>query len=1181
MKYVLHAMLAILLFSGCSGNDRILYHDSVNKVSATDDDYSYCNNQANSFSDSSTKIRTDIRGNIIFNKCVNEVNNNCNKYESDKEREFHKCMMNRGGFDSLILGDYIIKKFIGRGSKSTSNSTFNIDTFSTYDNPQYNKPTLKIETGSHQDGIISLDIHNNSAVTSSVDKSIRIFDIKFGRLLRTIRIPIDNVDGSSRMNAVRFSKSGQYLIAGGISELEFYDRGIKQQVYNSIYIFEVATGRMLFSSKLASSIITDIRFTDDDNHVAVATLEGGLFIYKFVSEIISGTQKLLNLKLVAYDIDYGNAVTSISFSNISGKFVTASWDGYIRIYDKKYITDKFSAISPLIKKQMYPKKIKLHKVFFSNNSDKIAVMSMMSNTVMIANLDDLDNPIFLPGIISQHLTLAWSNDDKYILFAGATHEGYSIEQDKFNIDVALNPKSIIWKLNIDNGAFSKEIHVSDKKFKDMFITELNKVNSNNTIATCSTGNITNVMNYYDESIIYTDDIGDIGVINDKGSCRLISKPLRANFRPPNKHIIVKDYSGNLKELNNYRDITHGYQEQFLVSKDGSIVKFKFHKFGKYLYFDLLNKSLLTSYDDNKLYAPITKSKNFTVKDWEDSKTTTHNGERVWLFKELNFTSRALAFAPDDKSYLLGTSKGLLKINIDKTFGQSFNKLEAWAVNFSADNRYAVSAYDDGTIRWYTSDLRKPLITLYVHPDSNQWVMWTQEGYFDTSEGAADLIGYHLNQGSKKEASFISMKQLYDVYYRPDIVQAKFRGEDITSLISLTAEQALKNPPPFVTFNPTPLGSDSGSSRVCYQIKSSGGGIGEVRVFHNSKLIKSDGYYRENIAKPSTDPVKLASVNSRSIYDDLRGLAVKEKSDLTSSATKSKGDVYDECIDIEPIAGTNEVSVAAFNSTNTVQSSLETISVVSNRKPEEPHLYILSVGIDKYRDASINLRYAAKDAKDFISQLPKQAASLYKPQNIHLVSVADEKATKAGIMAAINDLSNKVKHGDSFIFFNASHGVLLQKQYYIVTADFDGDLSSTKALISSNEIVEMSKKIKSLSQLYIFDTCHAGGVDNIISGLYDARMSVLAKKMGLHIYASAGSVQTAMDGYKGNGLYTHTLLQGILNGKDVDKDKTGQVTVKSLGLYTKEKTSQISKQLGHPQTPYIINFGKDTSLFSVK
>ena len=92
---------------------------------------------------------------------------------------------------------------------------------------------------------------------------------------------------------------------------------------------------------------------------------------------------------------------------------------------------------------------------------------------------------------------------------------------------------------------------------------------------------------------------------------------------------------------------------------------------------------------------------------------------------------------------------------------------------------------------------------------------------------------------------------------------------------------------------------------------------------------------------------------------------------------------------------------------------------------------------------------------------------------------------------------------------------------------------------------------------------------------------LARKMGLHIYASAGSVQTAMDGYKGNGLYTHTLLQGIANGKQVDKEKSGKVTVKNLGQYSKEKTTEISTKLGHPQTPFIINFGRDNPLFNVR
>jgi hypothetical protein len=103
----------------------------------------------------------------------------------------------------------------------------------------------------------------------------------------------------------------------------------------------------------------------------------------------------------------------------------------------------------------------------------------------------------------------------------------------------------------------------------------------------------------------------------------------------------------------------------------------------------------------------------------------------------------------------------------------------------------------------------------------------------------------------------------------------------------------------------------------------------------------------------------------------------------------------------------------------------------------------------------------------------------------------------------------------------------------------------------------------------------------VSGLYDARMSVLAKKMGLHIFASAGSVQTALDGFQGNGLYTHTLLQGIARGSEVDTERDGTVTVMKLGRYSKEKTTEISTRLGHPQTPFIINFGKDNALFTVR
>jgi len=310
------------------------------------------------------------------------------------------------------------------------------------------------------------------------------------------------------------------------------------------------------------------------------------------------------------------------------------------------------------------------------------------------------------------------------------------------------------------------------------------------------------------------------------------------------------------------------------------------------------------------------------------------------------------------------------------------------------------------------------------------------------------------------------------------------------------------------------------------------------------------------------------------------VSVKGKTEDSPVTTKSKGEVFNDCREIESVSGENEVSVVAFNSGNTVQSPLKTVKFNSAIKPEDPHLYILSIGIDKYKDSSVTLKYAAKDATDIEQKLLKQSATVYKPQNIHFELLIDDKAGKGNIINKINELSRIIKPNDGFILFVAGHGVLLQNQYYMLTSDYDGMISDA-SMISSNEIVEMSKKIKSLSQLFIFDTCHAGGVDAIVSGLYDARMSVLAKKMGLHIYASANSIQEAQDGYQGNGLFTYTLLDGLNNKKEADKNTDGKISLVELGGYAKQTTTDISKKMNHSQTPLIINFGKDNPIYLLR
>ncbi|MBU2513787.1 caspase family protein [bacterium] len=573
--------------------------------------------------------------------------------------------------------------------------------------------------------------------------------------------------------------------------------------------------------------------------------------------------------------------------------------------------------------------------------------------------------------------------------------------------------------------------------------------------------------------------------------------------------------------------------------------------------------------DGKQLASVHTTGSISVWDAETGQTVSVYGG---LYQGHRGTPSSLKFSNDGKYLFSGGLDGeIIKWDLKTHHKTVFEGHESAvdSLDVSLGGSRLVSAGIDGTIRLWDVRNGKEIITIYDFRDASLFI--TPEGYFYGNGNFSQYI--HFVKGME----VIGFNQLYDVFYRPDIVRMRLKGQDVSHMATVTVDEALTNPPPEAEFVSRLSKTDQIGVKICYQIKSKGGGIGEIRVFHNGKLIKSDGFYRESVNKMLNGKIEVTQ-------KDIRGkLLPIETIDYADSPimSQSKGNAVEECINLESISGKNEISVAAFNASNTVQGALRSISFVSSQKPRTPHLYILAVGINTYQRKSENLQFAVKDAKDFSRKLSSKMNTIFKPENVHIFNLLDSQAKKEDILEKVNELASRVKQDDIFIFFNASHGLLLQNQYYIITADFDGQIDQYKGMISSNEIVEMSKKIKAFSQLFVFDTCHAGGVDYIISGLYDARMASLAHKTGLHVFASAGSYQSAVDGYKGNGLYTHTLLSGMDHGDIADSGDDGVVSIKELGDYSKMKTTEITTQIGFSQTPVIINFGQDRALYKVQ
>lgn len=258
------------------------------------------------------------------------------------------------------------------------------------------EPILRIETGMHTAVIrrVGVDRAGKFLVTSSYDKTARVWELQTGRLLRVLRVPIG--DGNEgRLDAAAISPDGNTVAAGGWTGVG----GDK----DCVYIFGRESGRLVLRLSDMPDVVLQLAFSPDGSLLA-AMLGGthGVRVWRTSDWAEAGR-----------DTKYDDSSYGADFDR-AGRLVTSSWDGSVRLYDREM---------RLLVKQGAPGGKQPLAVRFSPDGSKVAVGYKDSTRVdvlsgetlaLLYSADTSDIKEAELGIV------AWSTDGT-MLYAGGTY----------------------------------------------------------------------------------------------------------------------------------------------------------------------------------------------------------------------------------------------------------------------------------------------------------------------------------------------------------------------------------------------------------------------------------------------------------------------------------------------------------------------------------------------------------------------------------------------------------------------------------------------------------------------------------------------------------------------------------------------------------------------------------------
>ena len=460
-----------------------------------------------------------------------------------------------------------------------------------------------------------------------------------------------------------------------------------------------------------------------------------------------------------------------------------------------------------------------------------------------------------------------------------------------------------------------------------------------------------------------------------------------------------------------------------------------------------------------------------------------------------------------------------------------------SVSPSPNGRYFLTGGTDQLLCIWHPDRSEPVLSLFFA--GREWIAWTPEGYYACSANGKRLMGWQINNGHDRMASYHPAARFRASLYNPGAIRHLLRGAGghVRRALALGGRRGQPAPALDVASVLPPEVSLTAPARA-----------GKVRVVANRLEVKATARSTGN------HPVKALRLL-------VNGRPFRGRKGVHVVANPRLGEVQ-AAWTVELPFGKHTLAVLAESEVSKGLSPVVQVERPTQSQPAPPNLYILAVGVSAY-PGRLRLNFAASDAELITKALKLRSRRLFSRVETRLVQ--DHRGTKAAILEGLAWLESVMTPKDVGIFFFSGHGARDEDgTFYLVPVD--ADVANVAGSCVNGDTVKQALGNIPGRVVCMLDCCHSGSVteggpaaraDDLVRDLVTDDYGVVCMCSSLGEESSLESTATRA------GFFTLGVVEGLAGRADFNRDRV--IYIHELDFYAKLRVTELSGGRQNPVT----------------